>query len=103
MYCSVVYCRPVRLPTGEHFGKKKLPPTLDSIAILPRVLPGFFFFFFFGREVVVNGLFVIFGLRKYKKMSRIHFRSFQEENIFSCYENFPHLSKFPESHLWKTC
>jgi hypothetical protein len=49
------------LPTSGHFAKISTELTQDSVPIVPRVLPGFFFFFFFGREVVVNGLFVIFG------------------------------------------
>jgi hypothetical protein len=36
-----------RLPTIGHLAKKQSELTQDSVAMVPRVLPGFFFFFFF--------------------------------------------------------
>jgi hypothetical protein len=84
-----------RLPTIGHLAKISTELILDSVAMVPRVLPGFLFFGFMtlsGGEWTFCYFWTskIFNQKKYNKKSRIHFRSFQEENIFS-YENFRHL------------
>jgi hypothetical protein len=36
----------IRLPTIGHLAKKQSELTQDSVAMVPRVLPGFFYLFF---------------------------------------------------------